>query len=85
METEASAGEPLLAIYLRLDFSVAAELMLQLDELDAASPSEPARHDVDAARRRSWRVRPALSRSHARPLEAKCSGRRWCARSTSAC
>ena len=42
METEASAEEPLLAIYLRLDFSLAAELMLQLEELDAVSSSEPA-------------------------------------------
>ncbi|MDM0008316.1 AraC family transcriptional regulator [Variovorax sp. J22G73] len=34
METDASEKEPLLAIYLRLDFSVAAELMLRLDEFD---------------------------------------------------
>jgi len=32
METDASADEPLLAIYLRLDFKVAAELMMKLDE-----------------------------------------------------
>ena len=32
METDASEKEPLLAIYLRLDFTVAAELMLRLDE-----------------------------------------------------
>ena len=42
METDASEEEPLLAIYLRLDFSLAAELMLQLEELDAVSSSDPA-------------------------------------------
>ncbi|AIP31303.1 helix-turn-helix domain protein [Paraburkholderia xenovorans LB400] len=41
METEASAAKPLLAIYLRLDFKVAADLMLQLDERDAGVPAEP--------------------------------------------
>jgi hypothetical protein len=34
METDASEKEPLLAIYLRLDFGVAAELMLRLDAFD---------------------------------------------------
>ncbi|WP_145252338.1 AraC family transcriptional regulator [Pseudomonas sp. SJZ131] len=33
METDASAEEPLLAIYLHLDFNLAAELMLQIDDL----------------------------------------------------
>ena len=32
MDTDASAQEPLLAIYFRLDFQVAAELMMKLDE-----------------------------------------------------
>jgi len=32
METDASEAEPMLAVYLRLDFNLAAELMLQLDE-----------------------------------------------------
>lgn len=41
METEASAAKPLLAIYFRLDFKVAADLMLQLDERDAGVPAEP--------------------------------------------
>ncbi len=41
METEASVAKPLLAIYLRLDFKVAADLMLQLDERDAGVPAEP--------------------------------------------
>ncbi|HVE08505.1 MAG TPA: AraC family transcriptional regulator [Paraburkholderia sp.] len=41
METDASADKPLLAIYLRLDFGVAAELLLQLDELGVQADAEP--------------------------------------------
>jgi AraC-like DNA-binding protein len=41
METEASEAEPLLAIYFRLDFKLAADLMLQLDEREAGVPAEP--------------------------------------------
>ncbi|WP_454907564.1 AraC family transcriptional regulator [Variovorax gossypii] len=41
METDATAEEPLLAIYFRLDFSVAAELMLQLDEQGLAAQAAP--------------------------------------------
>jgi AraC-like DNA-binding protein len=41
METDASADKPLLAIYLRLDFSVVAELLLQLDELGVHADAEP--------------------------------------------
>ena len=40
METEASEAEPMLAVYLRLDFNLAAELML---ELDAVAPQPDAR------------------------------------------
>jgi AraC-like DNA-binding protein len=41
METEATAQEPLLAIYLRLDFKVAAELMLQLEQHGPLSQAPP--------------------------------------------
>lgn len=41
METEASAESPLLAIYMRLDFKVAAELMLQIDQRGDAGHAEP--------------------------------------------
>jgi AraC-like DNA-binding protein len=41
METEASAAEPMLAIYLRLDFNVAADLMLQLDERGGSVLAKP--------------------------------------------
>ncbi|MFJ2682497.1 AraC family transcriptional regulator N-terminal domain-containing protein [Pseudomonas sp. NPDC087342] len=38
METDASAEEPLLAIYFHLDFNLAADLMLQLDDQPTAEP-----------------------------------------------
>lgn len=38
METDASEDEPLLAIYLHLDFNLVAELMLQLDDQPSAAP-----------------------------------------------
>jgi len=41
MDTDASMEEPLLAIYFRLDFKVAAELMMKLDEYGAAEGAAP--------------------------------------------
>ncbi|MGF6772396.1 AraC-like DNA-binding protein [Paraburkholderia sp. GAS199] len=41
METEASEAEPLLAIYFRLDFKVAADLMLQIDDRRSGAAAEP--------------------------------------------
>lgn len=41
METDASEAEPLLAIYLRLDFGIAADLLLQLEEHEALTPTPP--------------------------------------------
>jgi len=42
METDASAEQPLLALYLHLDFPLAAELMLQIDRHDGpVSGAEP--------------------------------------------
>jgi AraC-like DNA-binding protein len=41
METEASAEEPLLAIYLRLDFQLTADLLLELGEQGQSEPAEP--------------------------------------------
>jgi len=66
METDASAKEPMLAIYLRLDFNMAAELMLKID--DSVGPS--------AARPRgmvSTPMEPALSLSVLRFLETMCN------------
>jgi hypothetical protein len=41
METDATEREPLLAIYLRLDFTLAAELVLQLEENDEFASCPP--------------------------------------------
>ncbi|SMB46116.1 hypothetical protein SPRA44_600128 [Serratia proteamaculans] len=47
METDASASEPMLAIYMRLDFSLAAELMLQPADR-GPTLSEPPRSMVSS-------------------------------------
>ncbi|PHH38986.1 AraC family transcriptional regulator [Pseudomonas putida] len=41
METEASAAEPMLAVYMRLDLQLASELMLQVDEVFGPSDAPP--------------------------------------------
>ena len=41
METDASDREPMLAVYLRLDFTLVSELMLQIDELMGISQAQP--------------------------------------------
>ncbi|MCU0120098.1 AraC family transcriptional regulator [Pseudomonas sp. B2M1-30] len=41
METDASEAEPMLAIYMRLDFQLASELMLQVDEVHGPSDAQP--------------------------------------------
>ncbi|WP_259171699.1 AraC family transcriptional regulator [Pseudomonas sp. BIGb0164] len=41
METEASEAEPMLAVYLRLDFTLAAELMLALDDFPELPQAKP--------------------------------------------
>jgi AraC-like DNA-binding protein len=41
METDATADQPLLAIYLHLDFQMAAELMLQIDRHGVTMPAAP--------------------------------------------
>ncbi|EUB84686.1 AraC family transcriptional regulator [Pseudomonas sp. GM30] len=41
METEASAAEPMLAVYMRLDLQLASELMLQVDEVFGPSEAAP--------------------------------------------
>lgn len=41
METDASEAEPLLAIYLRLDFALAADVLTQIDERSGSVSIEP--------------------------------------------
>jgi len=63
METDASAEEPLLALYFHLDFNLAAELLLQLEERDHSEPAEPKGLYASP-------MDPALSQSVLRLLEA---------------
>ena len=53
METEASAGSPLLALYLHLDFPLAAELMLEIDRhggtSNTAAPQSMMSSPIDDA------------------------------------
>lgn len=41
METDASAAEPMLAIYIRLDFTLAADLLLELDGRGTSAAAAP--------------------------------------------
>lgn len=43
MRTDATAGEPLLAIYMHLDFQLAADLMLQIDRAGLPGTTQAAR------------------------------------------
>jgi AraC-like DNA-binding protein len=75
METEASPERPLLAIYLHLDFALAAELMLQIDQhpapARAANPQSMMASPMDAdMRASSLRLLTALNS----PLEAAILG-----------
>ncbi|NKF21477.1 AraC family transcriptional regulator [Solimonas marina] len=75
METEASAERPLLALYLHLDFQLAAELMIQIDQRGAAqavaAPQSMMSSPMDAALRASvLRFLDAMSE----PLEAAVLG-----------
>ncbi len=75
METDASPERPLLALYLHLDFQVAAELMLQIDHhgmpLPAAAPQSMTSSPMDAALRSSVL---GLLEALDRPLEAAVLG-----------
>jgi AraC-like DNA-binding protein len=41
METDASEEEPMLAVYMRLDFKLAGELILEIDQTSGPTPAEP--------------------------------------------
>ncbi|WP_323121409.1 AraC family transcriptional regulator [Burkholderia alba] len=75
METDATPARPLLAIYLHLDFAVAAELMLQIDRQSTAertqAPQSMMSSPMDADMRASvLRFLEAMNR----PLEAAVLG-----------
>jgi len=48
METDASAEEPLLALYLQLDFTLAADLMLEIDRLGGGASDAQAQSMVSS-------------------------------------
>lgn len=75
METDASADKPLLAIYIHLNFTLAAELMLQLKQHNFEPPEHVPKSMI------SSRIEPALASSITRflqvlsnPLEADILG-----------
>ena len=75
METDATAAQPLLALYLHLDFAVAADLMLQIDREAVAeaaqAPQSMLSSPIDADMRATvLRFLQALNR----PLEAAVLG-----------
>lgn len=75
METAASAEYPLLAIYLHLDFTVATELLLQLEQQDVTFESQAAQSMMSSPmdqtlRETVWRFLTTLNH----PLDAKMLG-----------
>lgn len=64
METDATAERPLLAIYLHLDFQLAAELMLQIDSIGKPCTKDAPRSLISSP------MDPALTQSVLRFLEA---------------
>lgn len=75
METAASAEHPLLAIYLHLDFSVATDLLLQLEQQDVAFESQAAQSMMSSPMDQTLRetvLRFLTTLNH--PLDAKMLG-----------
>ncbi|MRS18515.1 helix-turn-helix domain-containing protein [Enterobacteriaceae bacterium RIT692] len=75
METAASAEHPLLAIYLHLDFTVATELLLQLEQQDVAFESQAAQSMMSSPMDQTLRetvLRFLTTLNH--PLDAKMLG-----------
>ncbi len=75
METEASPAHPLLALYLHLDFALAAALMLEIDRQQGATSAEAARSMVSSPMDDDMRLSVRrLLQSLARPAEAAILG-----------
>lgn len=75
METAASAEYPLLAIYLHLDFTVATELLLQLEQQDVTFESQAAQSMMSSPMDQTLRetvLRFLTTLNH--PLDAKMLG-----------
>jgi len=74
METEASEATPLLAIYMHLDFKIAAELILAIDQQGGAQGAKPRGMFSTLM---DWRLRDAVIRFlevMSTPLEAEILG-----------
>ncbi|XBS70819.1 AraC family transcriptional regulator [Acerihabitans sp. KWT182] len=74
METDASAEEPLLAIYMHLDFKVAADLMLLIDPYYPDLPAHPQGMVSTPMDRRFGESVLRFLEAMSRPLEAKILG-----------
>ncbi|MDN6300506.1 MAG: AraC family transcriptional regulator [Micrococcaceae bacterium] len=74
METDASEQAPLLAIYMHLDFKLAADLMLQIDQLGGAEPANPKGMISTPVDRRLGDTVLRFLEAMSRPLEAKILG-----------
>ncbi|WP_240612306.1 AraC family transcriptional regulator [Salinicola lusitanus] len=74
METDASEHEPLLAIYMHLDFKLAADLMLQIDQLGGTEPANPRGMMSTPMDRRLGDAVLRFLEAMSRPLEAAILG-----------
>lgn len=74
METDASETEPLLAIYMHLDFKLAADLMLQIDQHGGMEPTEPRGMMSSPMDSRLCESLVRFLEAMSRPLEAKILG-----------
>ncbi len=74
METDASAEEPLLAIYMHLDFQVAADLMIRIDKRDTGFQAEPQSMISTPMDRRFSESVLRFLEAMSRPLEAEILG-----------
>ncbi|CAP40805.1 transcriptional regulator, AraC family [Bordetella petrii] len=74
METDASAEEPLLAVYMHLDFKLAADLMLQIDQLGGTAPARPRGMVSTPLDRRMGESVVRLLEALGEPLEAPILG-----------
>lgn len=74
METDASELEPLLAIYMQLDFKVAADLLLQIDPLDHKARAKPQSMISTPMDRRFSESVLRLLEAMSRPLEGQVLG-----------
>lgn len=74
METDASETEPLLAIYMHLDFKLAADLMLQIDQHGGMEPTEPRGMMSSPMGSRLCESLVRFLEAMSRPLEAQILG-----------